>query len=651
LKTISSYGLLTKPTKQIHKKRDSDSIEEKLVEMIISLELPPGSVISEVDLIDRLHCGRTPLREALQRLAQEYLITSIPRKGMFVAELDLINYVKLIEAVGLLESFSAYLAVDQCSNDEIDDLEENITSAQEAYSRGDLLRVAELDCDFHRQISEFTRNEYIVNSTIRLHRLITRYYFIALKNGLDVKTSADEHHRIIKGFRRRDAEEVKNLIYLHTLEARDRIAATMLNAGRPVFPTQMSSDISSQNPNNTIRIGVPTMMTGPGAPMGADIIAGIGMAVENVNEKGGVLGRTLEIVYADIKDTNSEDGRMGAMLLDNAGVVAFFPGGFYDPSCVIEFAKYNQPLLHASATKETVDPIAANLQEYGNVFQVCASEKNLGSNAFVNLITLPYNYPNKKVALLGSDISYDMQVQQGFVWHAQENGWEIVLNDSYPFGSTRFDSQLTRIRAEDPAIIIGSISSTESAVEFVNQFLQNPTNSLIFLHWSPVASKFISTLGEKANGILWQTEFGYLPTKENMMWVDKFIAEFSREPGMAWPAMMDDMLHIWIKAVEYAEDPTNYSKVIEYIRDLGQHPYRGQAGTYGINPERNEGLSGLEWLPIHTYQVQDQKNVLLFLDTKPFEGTDAVAAGKFQMPPWIKRKSSIKKARNRGGEI
>lgn len=647
MKTTSNSALLTKPNKHIRKKRDSDNIVDKLVEMIISLELPPGAVISEVDLINRLNCGRTPLREALQRLAQEYLITSFPRKGMFVAELDLMNYVKLIDAAGLLESFSAYSAVDHCSNDEIDDLEDNITKAHEAYSQGDFLSVAKLDFDFHRRIAEFSRNEYIVDAIIRLYRLISRYYFIALRNGIDLRISTDEHQRIVKSFRRRDAEEVKNLMYLHTIEARDRIAATILNAGKSVFPTQMSLDVSFHNQNNTIRIGVPTMMTGPGAPMGADIIAGIGLAVESVNADGGVLGRRLEIVYVDIKDSNAEDSRMGAKFLDNAGVVAFFPGCFYDPSCGIEFGKYNQPLLHASAMKKTVDPIVANIQEYGNVFQMCASEGNFGSNAFINLVSLPYRYPNKNVAILGSDISYDMVVQKGIANYAQKNGWEIVLNDSYPFGSIRFDSQLARIRAEDPAIIIGCISSTESAVEFVNQFLQNPINALIFLHWSPVASKFISTLREKANGILWQTEFGYLPTKENMLWAEKFITEFSREPGMAWPAMMDDMLHIWTKAVEYAGDPKNYSKVIEYIRDLSTHPYRGRAGTYGINKERNEGLSGLEWLPIHTYQVQDQKNVSLFLDTKPFEG--AVAAGKFQMPPWIK-KSSLKKAGNRGGE-
>jgi branched-chain amino acid transport system substrate-binding protein len=641
LASFRLFSLNKADNKQDSATRASDKVESELIKMIISLQLAPGSMINEAELTKTLKCGRTPLREALLRLSQENLIVSIPRRGMFVAELDLMNFVKLIEAASLIESFSTYLAVEQCSNDEIDTLEKATINAKAAFGRKDLLAVAQFDFDFHVRIAEFTHNEYIVQAIIRLYRLINRYFYISLKNGLDVTQSAEEHLRIVKAFRRRNAEEAKNFMYLHSLEARDRISSTLLNAGRPVFPSQIPGE--NNNQNNTIRVGVPTMMTGPGAPMGADIIAGIGMAVQNINKKGGVLGKKLEIVYADIKDTNPEDSRLGGELLANAKVSAFFPGGFYDPSCPIEFARYRQPLFHASAIKDTVDPIAANLHEYGNVFQVCASEEKLGPNAFTNLLSLPYKYPNKKIAMLGSDISYDMYLQQGIVRHAQSFDWEIILNDCYPFGSTRFDPQLARIRAENPAIIFGCITSTESAIEFVNQFLQNPTNSLIFLHWAPGASKFIQTLGDKADGILWQTEFGYLPTRENVEWIEEFTAEFGREPGVAWPAMMDDMLNIWIKAVEHTGDPNDYEKVIEYVRHLSQHPYEGRTGRYGINPERNEGLSGLDWLPIHTYQIQHQKNILLFLDTEPFMGNDVVSQGNFMIPPWIQNLSFNKK--------
>jgi len=163
----------------------------------------------------------------------------------------------------------------------------------------------------------------------------------------------------------------------------------------------------------TIKIGVPTLMTGWGAPMGADIMAGIGMAVENVNGEGGLLGKQLEIVYADTKNTSAEDCALAAQSLDKAGVVAFFPGAFYGPACAIEFANYQQPLLHATASAEVVDPIAENLKEYGNVFQVSASEEAFGPNAFTDMTQLPYDYPNKKAALLGGDISYDMLIKDG----------------------------------------------------------------------------------------------------------------------------------------------------------------------------------------------------------------------------------------------
>jgi len=388
---------------------------------------------------------------------------------------------------------------------------------------------------------------------------------------------------------------------------------------------------------STIKIGVPTLMTGWGAPMGADIMAGIGMAVDEINSEGGVLGKRLEIVYADTKNTSAEDCALAAQSLDQTGVVAYFPGAFYGPACAVEFANYKQPFFHATASEEVVDPIAENLEEYGNVFQVSASEEAFGPNAFYDMTQLPFDYPNKKVALLGGDISYDMLIKDGIADLAEENGWEIVMNDTYPYGTTEFGAQLARIRIEEPAIIFGSITSVDSAVAFVNQFLQNPTNSLIFLQWSPVASEFIQLLGENSNGLLWQTEYAYLPTKDNFEWVDEFKAEFGREPGMAWPALMDDMLNIWVQAVEEVGDPTDYDAINDYVRQLSDHPYEGRAGRYGINPERNEGLTGAEWLPIHFYQIQDQENVLLFLGTEPFTGSDAVPETEFITPPWIEQ--------------
>ncbi len=387
----------------------------------------------------------------------------------------------------------------------------------------------------------------------------------------------------------------------------------------------------------TIKIGVPTLITGVGAPMGTDIVAGIGLAIEKINAEGGVLGKPIEAVYADTKGCSAEDCALAADLMDKAGVVALFPGAFFGPAGIHAFGKMDQPMFHGSASKELVDAVVDNMDEYRNVFQICASETPYGSNAYEILTSkIPYELPNKKVALLGGDITYDMVIQQSFEDIAVKNGWEVVLDDTYPYGTTEFGAQLSKIRAEKPAIIFGCLTSNDSAVAFMNQFLQNPTDSLVYIQWSPASPEFIKLLGDKANGVCWQTLFGYLPTEDNQKWVDEFSTKFGRAPGATWPAAMDDALHIWKTAVEAVGDPKAYDKIDEYLENLSDHPYKGRCGTYGMDKARHEGLSGDDWLPVHFVQIQGQQNKVLYLGTKAQEGNT------FILPPWIKGKWATK---------
>ncbi len=383
----------------------------------------------------------------------------------------------------------------------------------------------------------------------------------------------------------------------------------------------------------TMKIGVPTLISGPGAPMGTDIVAGIGMAIEKINAEGGVLGKPLEAVYADIKGCSAEDCTLAAELMERAGVVANFPGAFFGPAGVHAFGKYDPPMFHGSATKELVDAVVENMNEYRNVFQICASEAAYGPNAYdIMTSKIPYKLPNKKVALLGGDITYDMLIQKSFKEMCVKNGWEVVLDDTYPYGTTEFGAQLSKIRAEKPAIIFGCLTSVDSAVAFMNQFLANPTDSLIYIQWSPASPEFIKLLGDKANGILWQSLIACLPTPENQKWVEEFRAKYGRDPGATWPAVMEDTLRLWKAAVETVGNAKDYPKIYEYLENLSQHPYKGRCGTYGMDPKRHEGLTGDEWLPIHMYQIQDQKNHLLFLGSKAQPGEN------FIVPPWIKNR-------------
>ena len=204
-------------------KRASDIIENKLRRMIISLELPPGAKISEAELIQHLDCGRTPLREALQRLAEEYLVISVPRKGISIAELSITDYVQLIEAVSNVEGITARLASKRIKEEEIDELESLLQQTREAREKDDILSVAELDFAFHHHIAKYSRNRYLSDTIDRLHRLTSRFIYLAWKNGGNISISLDEHEDILEAFRNRDENTAQQKTFEHTQNAKERI--------------------------------------------------------------------------------------------------------------------------------------------------------------------------------------------------------------------------------------------------------------------------------------------------------------------------------------------------------------------------------------------------------------------------------------------
>src|ERR1700733_1598478 len=81
-----------------------------LEEEIVTLRIPPGTLVSEAILSRRLGVGRTPVREALQRLAREWLVVIMPRRGIVVSDIDPVRQLRLLEARREVERFLAHSA-------------------------------------------------------------------------------------------------------------------------------------------------------------------------------------------------------------------------------------------------------------------------------------------------------------------------------------------------------------------------------------------------------------------------------------------------------------------------------------------------------------------------------------------------------------
>jgi DNA-binding GntR family transcriptional regulator len=209
-------------------RRASDIVEERLTQMIVSLELPPGTMVEEAVLMERLGCGRTPLREALQRLAQEYLVVSIPRKGVRIAEADLSAYAQLMEAASHFEAVAARLAASNADAGHLERLEGNLAAAARAGLSRDLLAAADLDHEFHLAVAECGGNRYVVDAATRLQRLATRFLYLAMERGLTGWESLDEHKLILAAIKTGDEDEAARQTRRHWLGARDRVVAALL---------------------------------------------------------------------------------------------------------------------------------------------------------------------------------------------------------------------------------------------------------------------------------------------------------------------------------------------------------------------------------------------------------------------------------------
>src|SRR5579872_4431652 len=121
--------------------------------------MPPGSVVNEARLREELKIGRTPIREALQRLARENLVRSIPHHGTFVTDVNITDLARITEVRVVLESHAARLAAGKAGPADreaigalLDDLRRNITDQRE---------LMELDQRIHRAIYRAAHNPFL----------------------------------------------------------------------------------------------------------------------------------------------------------------------------------------------------------------------------------------------------------------------------------------------------------------------------------------------------------------------------------------------------------------------------------------------------------------------------------------------------------
>jgi DNA-binding GntR family transcriptional regulator len=150
---------------------------QRIEEQIVTLQLAPGAAVSEAELSKKLRIGRTPIREALQRLAREHLVKIVPHRGVLVSDVNVGEQLKVIELRRELERLCARLAALRATPDQRAQLRVLAQEMLDITAKGDDLGFLALDNEFNKLITSASRNPFARSAFNAVQALSRRFWF------------------------------------------------------------------------------------------------------------------------------------------------------------------------------------------------------------------------------------------------------------------------------------------------------------------------------------------------------------------------------------------------------------------------------------------------------------------------------------------
>lgn len=162
-------------------------------EQIVTLRLKPGEVLSEQALSTTFKIGRTPIREALQRLAREGLITILPRKGILVSDINPRNQLLVLEVRREIERLLSRAGAERATEAQRAQLREIAQGMERAGKANDDIAFMRLDRELNRLMIEASHNDYAARSMKLLQGLSRRFWYMHYREAADLPLCARLH--------------------------------------------------------------------------------------------------------------------------------------------------------------------------------------------------------------------------------------------------------------------------------------------------------------------------------------------------------------------------------------------------------------------------------------------------------------------------
>jgi len=164
-----------------------------LEEEIVTLRLKPSQVLSEQMLSATFKIGRTPIREALQRLAREGLVAILPRKGILVSDINPRNQLLVLEVRRELERLLSRAGAERATKEQREQLQDIARGMDRASKANDDIAFMRLDRELNRLMIDAGHNDYAARSMKLLQGLSRRFWYMHYREAADLPLCARLH--------------------------------------------------------------------------------------------------------------------------------------------------------------------------------------------------------------------------------------------------------------------------------------------------------------------------------------------------------------------------------------------------------------------------------------------------------------------------
>ena len=392
------------------------------------------------------------------------------------------------------------------------------------------------------------------------------------------------------------------------------------------------TDASAQDKTATIAF-MGTLTGSAFTSDGTEGLNGAKLAIKEINAAGGVAGYTLELLAYDTKEM-TPDAVISAFqrIEGNEDVSATISSLTSLTNFELEyFSELGMPYLVAVNSQQTRDFIAPDPDAYSNVWSLTPAydgyetELPVVVEGLIEAGTL--NARDRTVALIGADNPYSMSIYGGLKKSFPAHGWTITFDEVVPPTEVNdWRTLLSKIRANPPVVLVNTEPSSSNAATFMNQFMEDPTNSVMFIQYAPSVPEFSDLTKKNSSGVMYNLLGGAIKSPKHPRTEEiraKYNAEYGLDPG-SYGYILYEMVYLVTDCYEKGVDPKDWKGLSTC---LGNTDKVLANGRMVFDPATHLATQDNDHVPIQFYQIWEGEHVLIY--------PPKFATGEYRVPPWM----------------